>query len=169
MKMKTFLQEVAEKIYRDHAKLEEVTVVFPNRRAALYFRRHLSKLLTKPAFAPNLVTIEDFFAQFSPWQVPEKMVLIARLFSAYRRVMEATPEDGEDEEIGRFENFYFWGEMLLRDFDEIDKYMMQADLLFRDLSHQKELDTSFDFLSEEQIDFLRSFWANFDVNQSVNK
>lgn len=169
MKMKTFLQEVAEKIYRDHAKLEEVTVVFPNRRAALYFRRHLSKLLTKPAFAPNLVTIEDFFAQFSPWQVPEKLVLIARLFSAYRRVMEATPEDGEDEEIGRFENFYFWGEMLLRDFDEIDKYMMQADLLFRDLSHQKELDTSFDFLSEEQIDFLRSFWANFDVNQSVNK
>ena len=167
--MKTFLEEVAEKIYKDHPKLEEVTIVFPNRRASLYFRKHLSDLLTKPAFAPRVVTIEDFFREFSSLQVPDKIVLISHLFKAYSRVMEAIPDDADSEKIGRFEDFYFWGEMLLRDFDEVDKYLIPAEQLFKDLSQQKELDASFDFLTDEQREFLKGFWANFDVNESVNK
>lgn len=167
--MKTFLHEVAERIYRDHPRLEDVTVVFPNRRASLFFRKHLAGMLQRPAFAPAIVTIEDFFKRFSPLQIPDKLVLIARLFRTYTRVMNETPDDSDSEKIGRFEEFYFWGEMLLRDFDEVDKYLVPAEQLFRDLSHQKELDASFDFLTEEQREFLKSFWANFDVDQSVNK
>src|SRR5690606_31032095 len=96
-------------------------------------------------------------------------VLIARLFSAYKRVMDTIPDEVDSDSIDRFEDFYFWGEMLIRDFDEVDKYMIPASQLFKDLSHQKELDASFDFLTEEQREFLKDFWSNFDTDQSVNK
>ncbi|MEQ8423562.1 MAG: PD-(D/E)XK nuclease family protein, partial [Cyclobacteriaceae bacterium] len=68
-----------------------------------------------------------------------------------------------------FDRFYFWGDMLLRDFDEVDKYMVNAPLLFKDLSKLKELDESFDFLTEEQKDFLKGFWASFEDKPSGSK
>ena len=167
--MKTFLEEVAEKVYKDHPRLETVTVIFPNRRAALYFRKHLTGLLSRPAFAPAIHTIEDFFGRLSQSHVPDKLILISILFKSYCTVMDSYPGESDSEKITRLEDFYFWGEMLLRDFDEVDKYLVPAEPLFKDLSHQKELDASFDFLTEEQKAFLKDFWSSFDVNESVNK
>jgi CRISPR/Cas system-associated exonuclease Cas4 (RecB family) len=167
--MKTFLEEVAESVYKDHPTLEDVTIVFPNRRASLYFRKHLSALMNKPSFAPKILTIEDFFTRFSGQLIPEKLILISLLFKSYNKVMESAQADADSEAIGQLEDFYFWGEMLLRDFEEVDKYLVAAEQIFKDLSHQKELDSSFDFLTEEQQEFLKNFWSNFDVNQSVNK
>ncbi|MEX2232771.1 MAG: PD-(D/E)XK nuclease family protein [Cyclobacteriaceae bacterium] len=164
--MKTFLEEVAEKIYEEHSRLEEVTIVFPNRRAALFFRKYLGNFLNKPAFAPRILTIEDFIAQSSVLQVPDKLVLISTLYQAYKKVLGSSDDGGS---IQNLEQFYFWGEMLLRDFDEVDKYLVSARQLFKDLSHQKELDASFDFLTDEQQEFLKNFWGNFDENQSLNK
>jgi hypothetical protein len=166
--MKHFLQELAEKIYQQHPKLDDVTVVFPNRRASLYFRKHLGSFITKPTFSPALLTIEDFITGFSILKVPEKLELIHRLYETYQSVVHpsVTPEEDPAEP---FDQFFFWGDMLLRDFDEVDKYMVDADHIFKDLSHLKELDTSFDFLTEEQQTFLKSFWNNFDENQSINK
>lgn len=165
--MKTFLQEVAGKVHKDHPRLEEVTIVFPNRRAALFFRKHLGSFLNKPVFAPRILTIEDFISGFSALAVPDKLVLVSVLFQSYKKIMGSSEDDGGT--IHNLEQFYFWGEMLLRDFDEVDKYMVSADQLFKDLSHQKELDASFDYLTEEQQEFLKNFWGNFDENQSVNK
>ena len=167
--MKTFLEEVADKVYRDHPSLENVTVIFPNRRAALYFRKHLTGLIKRPTFAPLIITIEDFFVRLSQLQVPDKLILISTLFKSYCSVMDSFSEESDSEKITRLEDFYFWGEMLLRDFDEVDKYLVSAERLFKDLSHQKELDASFDFLTEEQKGFLRDFWSNFDFNETVNK
>src|SRR5688572_13592537 len=106
--MKTFLQEVAENIYKDHPKLDEVTVVFPNRRASIYFRKYLSGLITKPAFAPRILTIEEFFAEFSHLKVPEKIMLVSILFKAYAAVVTAAPEEPDAENITQLEDFYFW-------------------------------------------------------------
>ncbi len=165
--MKPFLLELAEEIIKIHPHLEEITFVFPNRRAQLYFRKHLSSLLDKPTFAPRLLTIEDFIGNFSNWTVPDKLELIHRLYKSYYDVLGRQKADLSSPEP--FDQFYFWGEMLLRDFDEVDKYMVNADQLFRDLSNQKELDSSFDFLTEEQIKFLKSFWGNFDEDLTANK
>lgn len=158
--MKSFLLEFAENLYKSQRALNAVTLVFPNRRAALYFRQHLSSLIQNPTFAPALLTIEDFIAQHSTLQIPDKLELINRLHKAYQEAIKS------DEP---FDQFYFWGEMLLRDFDEIDKYIVNAPQLFKDLSHQKELDSSFDFLTPEQLEFLKSFWDNFDESMSSNK
>lgn len=165
--MKTFLEELAEKVYKDFQVLEEVTLVFPNRRASLYFRKHLGMLLSKPAFAPRLLTIEDFISGFSSAKVPDKLELIHVLHSVYQQLVWGSDE--EDSSPEGIDQFYFWGDMLLRDFDEIDKYLVDANQLFKDLSHQKELDSSFDFLTDEQREFLKSFWSNFDEAETANK
>jgi RNAse (barnase) inhibitor barstar len=95
--------------------------------------------------------------------------LISILFKAYKRVLNSFPAEGDEAAITELERFYFWGEMLLRDFEEVDKYLIPANQLFKDLTRQKELDATFDFLTDEQREFLKSFWGNFDENQSVNK
>lgn len=158
--MKPFLYELAEKLYREHPQPETVTLVFPNRRASLYFRKYLSQVIEKPTFSPKLITVEEFIKAYSTLAVPDKLELIHRLYKAYQ-VVTHTEED--------FDRFYFWGEMLVRDFNEVDKYMVNAPLLFLDLSNQKELDSQFDFLTPEQLEFLRSFWGNFDSNDGLNK
>jgi CRISPR/Cas system-associated exonuclease Cas4 (RecB family) len=165
--MKAFLQELAESIYKEHKhSLASLTLVFPNRRATLYFRKYLSALLEKPVFSPKLITIEDLISNLSPLTVPDKLELIHRLHTVYSEVTTVASGSSGYE---TFDQFYFWGEMLLRDFDEVDKYMVNARYLFKDLSQQKELDSSFDFLTEEQSEFLKSFWLNFDEHDSVNK
>jgi RecB family exonuclease len=104
-------------------------------------------------FAPQLTTIEEFITGFSTSKVPDKLELIHRLYTSYRKVVNT------DE---TFDQFYYWGDMLIRDFNEVDKYMVNASLLFSDLSHQKELDARFDFLTSEQAEFLKNFWGTFD-------
>ncbi len=159
--MKAFLQELAEEIFNSHADLSKVTVVFPNRRAALYFRKYLGELITKPVFSPKLLTFEDFVSGLSSLQVPDKLELVYRLHQSYKKTMGAEAEP--------FDQFFMWGEMLLRDFDEADRYLIDAKMLFADLSNLKALDAGLDYLSEEQLTFLKNFWQGFDADLSVNK
>jgi len=158
--MESFLKELARKVNAE-PQFEQLTFIFPNRRAALYFRKHLSEVITKPVFSPRLLTIEDFIASFSIYQIPDKLELVHRLHGVYNQVVGSHPEP--------FDQFYFWGEMLLRDFNEIDKYLVNAGQLFRDLRNQKELDSSFDYLTEAQKKFLLDFWNEFDDHITDNK
>ncbi|MEQ1586187.1 MAG: PD-(D/E)XK nuclease family protein, partial [Cyclobacteriaceae bacterium] len=139
--MESFLKELARQIYKDNPQLDALTIVFPNRRAALYFRKHLSDIIAKPAFAPTLITIEDFIYSFSTAKIPDKLELVHRLHKTYNEVMALSNEKSE-----AFDEFYFWGDMLLRDFDESDKYLVNVGQLFKDLRNQKELDSTFDYL-----------------------
>ncbi|WP_276365807.1 PD-(D/E)XK nuclease family protein [Chryseolinea sp. H1M3-3] len=164
--MKPFLAELAQTIYTKYRSFDKLTIVFPNRRAILYFRKHLSALLNKPTFAPKLVTIEDYLTSLSALKIPDKLELIHRLYDVYNTTVLQAQKSTAPEP---FHQFYFWGEMLLRDFDEADKYLVEVGLLFKDLRHQKELDSSFDYLTEEQRKFLTSFWGTFEDNLTENK
>jgi len=159
--MTSFLQELAEEIYRLEPNPSQVTVIFPNRRAAIYFRKYLGEIISKPIFSPQVLTLEDFIAGFSELRVPDKLELVQRLHVCYKELM--TPE------AETFDQFFTWGDMLLRDFDETDRYLVDVRLLFSDLSHFKELDSTLDYLTEEQKNFLKNFWQGFDENSSVNK
>ena len=158
--MKPFLEELAEKIVSQHPRLEDLTIVFPNRRAALFFRNYLSRQLTQPTWSPTLITIEELFKELSVFQNADPLTLIFKLYKVYRKVMN-TEES--------FDKFYFWGDMLLRDFDEVDKYLIPATMLFKDLSTLRELDETFDYLTEEQKKFLRDFWNNFEDKPAGSK
>lgn len=166
--MKPFLAELAHIIQGKYRSFERLTIVFPNRRAILYFRKHLSSLLNRPTFAPKLLTIEDYFGSLSNLKVPDKLELIHRLYEVYNEVV-LNAGMSKSMEPEPFHQFYFWGDMLLRDFDETDKYFVESSQLFKDLRHQKELDSSFDYLTQEQREFLTSFWGTFDENLTENK
>jgi hypothetical protein len=158
--MKTFLSEIADTLRDQRSSWENLTVIFPNRRAALYFRKELAKGLSSPEWSPAIFTIEEFIEQFSPLHETDKLSLVIRLFKAFQKVT------GSQETI---DQFYYWGEMLLRDFDELDKNLVNAEMLFRDLRNQKELDAYFDYLTEEQKKYLLDFWQTLDPATSENK
>jgi hypothetical protein len=158
--MTPFLKELAEQMIREYPRLDELTFIFPNRRAALYFENYLARGLKGPQWAPALFSIEEFFKQHSDLREPDKLTLIFRLFQVYTSVLKNNES---------FDKFYFWGEMLLRDFDEIDKYLVNAPQLFQDLSKIKELDDTFDYLTDEQKSFLQDFWSHFTENPSNTK
>jgi CRISPR/Cas system-associated exonuclease Cas4 (RecB family) len=166
--MKPFLAELAQTIHSKYRSFDQMTIIFPNRRAILYFRKHLSALLHRPAFSPRLLTIEDYFISLASFKVPDKLELVHRLYEVYNKVIVDSSRL-QNLEPEPFHQFYFWGEMLLRDFDEADKYMVDAAQLFRDLRNQKELDSSFDYLTEEQRKFLIDFWGTFEANLTENK
>lgn len=153
--MKSFLQELADQVKVEYPNWDQLTVVFPNRRAALYFKQELAKDLTTPRWAPTIITIEELIQSYSTSQEADKLELILRLYQSFRRVTGS---------IEKIDQFYYWGEMLLRDFDELDKYMVNAEWLFRDISNLKEVDQYFDFLTEEQKEFLKEFWQSVEFS-----
>ncbi|HEY9049090.1 MAG TPA: PD-(D/E)XK nuclease family protein, partial [Ohtaekwangia sp.] len=158
--MKTFIQDIAETIRQQYTDWENLTVIFPNRRAALYFRKALAENLDTPRWSPAILSVEEFIGSYSDLKEADKLSLIVVLYRVFKRVTHS--EENLD-------HFYFWGEMLLRDFDELDKYLVNANGLFKDLSNQKELDQYFDYLTEEQKEFLVAFWQTIDFSSSASK
>ncbi|MBS1490224.1 MAG: PD-(D/E)XK nuclease family protein [Bacteroidetes bacterium] len=159
--MKMFLQELAEEVHQSEVHLARVTVIFPTRRAVLYFKKYLSALIDRPVFSPRLITFEDFVSDFSSLKIPDKLELVHRLYFCYKELFGGYAEP--------FDQFFRWGEMLLRDFDEADRYQVDVKLLFSDLRHLKELDREMDYLSAEQKEYLKNFWNEFDERPSINQ
>lgn len=90
--------------------------------------------------------------QLSGKHPADKIQMLFRLYELYKQ------RSGSSES---FDEFIYWGEMLLNDFDDIDKYMVDARMLFRNVSDLKSLDDDFNYLSPEQVQAIRSFWSSF--------
>lgn len=151
--MKPFLYQVATLFYQQYgAEIHRLAFVFPNRRAGLFFQKYLSEISEKPLFSPSILTINDLFMQLSGKHPADKIQMLFRLYELYKQ------RSGSSES---FDEFIYWGEMLLNDFYDIDKYMVDARMLFRNVSDLKSLDDDFNYLSPEQVQAIRSFWSSF--------
>lgn len=151
--MTPFLRQVASLFYAHYgADISRLAFVFPNRRAGLFFQKYLSEIAGRPLFSPTILTINDLFVQLSGKQSADRVGMLFTLYRLYLRL------SGSEES---FDEFLYWGEMLLNDFDDIDKYMVDARMLFRNVTDLREIEDDFDFLSEEQIAAIRSFWSSF--------
>lgn len=157
---KPFLLDVAQELASAYKDFDKLTVVFPNQRAALYFRHYLTHTIEKPTWSPQLTTIEDFFGKLSGMVQLDQLDLAHRIYRIYQT---------EIPNQETFDQFYFWGNMLLQDFDELDKYLVNPKHLFKDLSRIKELDEVFDYLTDEQKEFLTRFWNGIREKHSFNK
>ena len=150
--MKNFLEYVAEDILRKHGHdLSRLTVVFPNKRASLFLNDHLARLARRPLWSPAAVTISDLFRQHSRRQVADDVKLVCDLHKSF------TSATGIDETL---DHFFGWGQMLLADFDDIDKQLADADHVFRNLADLRELDDD-SFLTPGQREVLKHFFSNF--------
>lgn len=152
MSRKTFIEEVAEKLYRRYGNnISKLTIIFPSQRARLFFSEALSKLIERPIWQPNYMTMDDIMSEAADIKPCDKLFLITELYNIYKK--HHTEET--------FDKFYFWGEILLSDFDLIDKYMIDADMLFCNLSDLKELEADTSYLTPEMIQIIQSFWSHF--------
>ena len=151
--MVSFLYRIAQVYYQQFdSEISRFTFVFPNRRAGIFFRYYLSTITDKPVFSPEILTIDECFASASNYQLADRL---SNLFKIYKIYKELSKSDET------FDSFVFWGEMLLNDFEDIDKYKVDARQLFTNITELKEIDQLFNVFSEKQLEAIRQFWKNF--------
>ena len=154
--MNTFLEHVAADLLKKYGNdMAHIAVVFPNKRAALFLNQALARLADGPVWSPVYITISDFFRQHSELTIADPIKSICDLYKSYVKVTGNTNET--------LDHFYGWGQLLLADFDDIDKNMANAEMVFSNISNLKELD-DISYLTDEQKVELRRFFANFDDN-----
>ena len=150
--MNSFLYYVAQDIIAKYGTdLSRTAVVFPNKRASLFLNDHLARLANKPIWSPAYITISDLFRQLSPLQSADPIKLVCDLHKSF------CLQTGSAESLDKF---YGWGQLLLTDFDDVDKNMADADRVFANLRDIHELD-DISYLTDEQREMIRRFFSNF--------
>lgn len=148
----TFLDIVAKDILEKYSgNLSQITIVFPNKRASLFFSKALTEHWDKPLWSPRYATISELFSSQSDLELGDHIMLVLELYKVYCEVT------GAKETI---DQFYNWGELMLADFDDVDKHLADASKVFTLVSDMHELD-NVDYLSEEQQKVLQQFFSNF--------
>lgn len=161
----TFLQYVAKDILAKHGSegLADVAVIFPNKRASLFLNQALYEETGHPLWSPAYYTISDLFRQHSTLTVPDQMSLIFKVYNIYIALT------GSSESL---DHFFSWGQLILADFDDLDKNLVDADKLFIDLEAWQEM-RDFSFLSEQQRKSLEDFFgkvtADTDLQNKFNE
>lgn len=155
--MKTFLQLVAKDLYsKIGSDLSRTAIVFPNKRASLFFNEYLAAESQSPLWSPAYVNISELFRQLSSLKPGDPIRLVCELYKVFR-------EETHSEEP--LDDFYFWGEMLISDFDDVDKNLVDADKLFSNLQDLKNIMDDYDFLDKEQEEAIQQFFQNFSIEK----
>ncbi|TDQ19708.1 PD-(D/E)XK nuclease superfamily protein [Algoriphagus boseongensis] len=147
-----FLKDTARQILDSQRDLKDLVIVLPNRRAGLFFTRYLGELIENPVWMPEVRTIEQVFYGLAGNTPADELTLIFELYELYRQIQEE-PED--------FDRFYFWGELILKDFNDLDQFMAPAKVVYQNLAEIKEFESDLSFLTEEQKELISQFWLAF--------
>lgn len=157
--MTTFQSELAQALLRRHSNdLSELVVLFPSLRARAFFNDALNQLVDSPLWQPSWSTIDEIMERGSGLVCGERIRLIAELYKIYVK----------HHPLESFDRFYFWGDMLISDFDMIDKYLVDADKLLRNIEDIKEIEADVSYLTEEQERIL-SFWSSIGPEVSLTE
>ncbi len=150
-----FLKQVADHYYRQGG-IERRCFIFPNRRSMVFFRKYLCEAVAADAEAPLLVpgmyTINDFFYKAAGLQSSDRVRLLLKLYACYR---ELNPK------AEALDEFIFWGDVILGDFNDVDKYLVDAKQLFANVADYKEIQDTFEYLTETQRRAIEGFISHF--------
>lgn len=155
--MESFLKLVAADLYKHtEGNLAHTAVVFPNKRAGLFFNEYLAQESDSPIWSPAYVSISELFRSLSPWEVGDPVKLVCELYKIFRRETQSTET---------LDDFYFWGEMLISDFDDADKNRVDTDKLFSNLQDLRNIMDDYTFIDDEQEESIRQFFQNFSIER----
>lgn len=155
--MQPFLQLVAHDLYTKIGNdLSRTVLVFPNKRANLFFNEYLAEESDQPIWSPAAMSISDLLQKLSVQKAGDPIRLVCELYKVFKE---------ETESWETLDDFYFWGELLISDFDDVDKNMVDADKLFSNLQDLKNLMDDYEFLDEEQEEAIRQFFQNFSIER----
>ena len=186
--MKPFLRQAAEKFLAE-GDVSGKCFIFPNRRSLVFFRKHLAAALSEafssaaedrmsgdpvsgpasgpcsgsglgtgpgvpvPIIAPEMLTVNDFFYKVYDVAVTDRVTLLLELYECYKALnRKAEPLD----------EFIFWGDVILGDFNDVDKYLVDPKQIFTNVSDYKEMQDTFSYLSERQRQAIEGFVSHFN-------
>lgn len=159
--MQSFLEHIIADFLpknTDLRSLKDVCFVFPTRRAGIYFRKYLADRFKGRYFwSPYILSIVEFTEQLSERVIPDNVMLTFELYKIYK-LYEPTVN---------FDSFYNWGQLLLRDFDEIDKHLIDAKRLFADLKELRSIEEAF-ALPDDALVYLKEFWHIFQKEENTD-
>ena len=158
-----FLDRIADRLLRKFPKgMDGIAVVVPSRRGIVFLREYLSRKIKDPVFLPDFYSIEDFIEKLSGLQVLDNISLQFRLYKAYSSTYQndALP----------FDDFLNWGSILLNDFNDIDRNLVDAESIYSNITNVKELenwsiedwslsDSSLSSLQSNYVDFFSSMYG----------
>ena len=167
--MQSFLSLVADDLLKRFGHdMRDVTVVFPSKRAGLFLTQEFAaRCAGTPLWAPRYTTLGDLFLSLSEHVVADPIDAISRLYHIYiSRVRESIlcEEGAQAVERETLDRFWSWGEIILSDFDDIDKHMADARKVFRHVRELGELSDN-SFLSDEQRETLMRFFGYFSTGE----
>lgn len=162
--MKTFLDSVAEDIFhklqQSGEDLTQTAIIFPNKRAGLFFNEYIARMADgKPLWSPNYMTISDLFSSLSTRKTGDNILLVCELYQEYLKITKS--EETLDQ-------FYGWGEIILSDFDDVDKNMVDAAAIFHNLDDLKDIEETISYLSIEQQETIRRFFNHFKAENDTS-
>lgn len=161
--MTPYLKQAARHYFMEDG-LEDVCFIFPNRRSASFFKKYIAEEVaargTIPQAAPATITINDFFYRASGKTPTDKIRLLAALYDEYCALIPH-PESLDD--------FIFWGDVLLSDFDDVDKYLVNAGQLFTNVSDYRQIRDDFSYLTDSQREAMERFLGHFVTDEGAVK
>lgn len=153
--MHAFLYQVAEYLKQNYEENPDgLCIVLPNKRGALFLKNHLASVYKKTIWLPTIISAEDFISELSGLQNMEDVDLICRLYESYKTVY------GEQAEP--FDSFARWGNLILQDFNEIDRYLADAVALYKNLREIKEIENW--SLAQEELSEFQTNYIKFMSN-----
>ena len=148
--MNTFLDDVVKFILSNHsADLKDSCIVFPNRRSAIYFFESVKKINTKVIWLPKHFTIDDFIHSIVNQRIAMPITQLSLLYRVYQKLTKTNET---------FDRFFQWAQVILSDFEDIDKYLVDAHSILLNIQDIKELDDSIDYLTDEQRSVVKKFF-----------
>ncbi|MFI3331091.1 MAG: PD-(D/E)XK nuclease family protein [Rikenellaceae bacterium] len=154
--MQGFLEDLAEELYAKFGDdTSSLNIILPNTRARLFLNDALSKLANKPIWQPNYLSIDEVMTHISGLTISDNVSLVAELYKVYNQHFSKET----------FDTFYFWGQMLLSDFDSIDKYLIDAKMLFTNIAELKDIEKDLSYLTDKQIEVIKHFWNTFSLER----
>ena len=155
--MESFLKLVATDLYnRKEGNLARTAIVFPNKRAGLFFNEYLAQQSNAPIWSPAYLSISELFRSLSKRELGDPVKLVCTLYNAYCT---------ETQSKETLDDFYFWGELLLSDFDDADKNMVDTQRLFTNLQELRTLMNDYTFMDKEQEEAIQQFFQNFSIER----
>ena len=157
--MPSFLKLLAQDLIKNYSNdFINTIIIFPNKRAGLFLSDELSKLIKEPQWMPKIMTLSEYISSQIHLQTADEVTLVTKLYKAYINSCDSKES---------FDEFYYWGKMLISDFDDVDKYLVNAKDLFSNLQSLKEIEQNFSYLDDEEMQLIKQFWGSFSIlNQS---
>lgn len=164
--MDTFLSKVAEVyLFNEAENLTDYCFVFPNKRSGIFFHKALMDLSSDNVIvSPEITTISDYISSMSLNVEASKNELLFILYDVYKAVMH---EHYTKSEFVNFDQFRFWADMLLNDFNDVDKYLVDAKMIFKNVKDLKEINSN--FLTSEQIEVINTYWNEDRSTEPVDE